>query len=62
MIGVKQKHAKYPCMVIFKMWNYLNKVNILNSQGGKKIKIHGQSIRFIQDLSARLRKNARNTF
>ena len=55
-LGVKQKNAKYPCMVIFKLRNYQTKVNILKAQGGKEIKIHSQSIRFVSDLSARLRR------
>jgi hypothetical protein len=41
-------------MVIFKLWNYQTKVNILKAHGGKEIKIHSQSIRFVSDLSARL--------
>lgn len=53
---MKQKNSKYPYMVIFKVWNYQTKVNILRAQGGKEIKIQGQSIPFIQDLSARLRE------
>ena len=43
-------------MVTFKLWNYKTKVNILKAQEGKEIKIHGQYIRFLQDLSAKLRK------
>lgn len=49
-IGVKQKNAKYPHMVIFKLRNYQTKINILRAQGGKEIKIHDRSIRFLQDL------------
>lgn len=55
-IGVKQKNAKQPCMVIFKLWNYQTKVNVLKAQRGKEIKIQGQTIPFVQALSAKLRK------
>ena len=38
------------------MWNYQTKTKILKAQGGKEIKIQGQTIRVIQYLSAKLRK------
>ena len=55
-LPLKQKNVKYPLIVIFKLWNYQTKVNLLKAQMGEEINIHGQSIQIIQDLSAKLRK------
>jgi hypothetical protein len=42
---VKQKNAECPLVVIFTLWNYQTKVDILKAQGGKKIlkKINGHT-------------------
>lgn len=53
-IGVKEKKAKYPCMIFLKLWNYQTKVNIVKTQADKEIK--SQVIHFVQDLSVKLRR------
>lgn len=60
MIGIKQRKAKYPRMIIIKLWNDQTKVNILKAQGDKEIMIRDQRIRFVQDLSAKLRRRRKD--
>lgn len=59
-IGIKQKKAKYPRMIIMKLWKYQIKINILKAQGDKETKIRNQTIRFVQDLSVKLRRRRRD--
>lgn len=45
-----------------KLWNDQTKVNILKAQGGKESMIRDQKIRFVQDVSAKLRRRRREYF